>query len=282
MISANDAIRPEQIQVKVLRQNSPGEASYWEFHRIPYEPELNVISLLQRVAAQHQTYDGRDTTPVAWECSCLEEVCGSCTMVINGRVRQACSALVDRLLDEKPNEIELRPMSKFPVIRDLLVQRRRMFESLKKVKAWIPVDTYNDMGPGPKQARKSQEQTYPLSQCMSCGCCVEACPQYQKVELTQKPGESDQDFQERENEAFSTAFIGPAAISQAVLFNMNPTGRMNADERLNALKEPGGLQVCGNAQNCVSVCPKEIPLTTSIGRAGRAVTLQTIRQWFDS
>ena len=30
----------------------------------------------------------------------------------------------------------------------------------------------------------------------------------------------------------------------------------------------GGIQVCGNAQNCVAVCPKEIPLTTSIARPG--------------
>ncbi len=34
---------------------------------------------------------------------------------------------------------------------------------------------------------------------------------------------------------------------------------MNADERLDALTAAGGIQVCGNAQNCVAVCPKEIP-----------------------
>ena len=57
---------------------------------------------------------------------------------------------------------------------------------------------------------------------------------------------------------------------------------MNADERLEALKGPGGVQVCGNAQNCVAVCPKGIPLTTSIGRAGRAVTVYSIKKWFGS
>ena len=56
---------------------------------------------------------------------------------------------------------------------------------------------------------------------------------------------------------------------------------MIASERLEALKEEGGIQVCGNAQNCVAVCPKEIPLTTSIARAGRAVTVYTIKKWFD-
>jgi len=51
--------------------------------------------------------------------------------------------------------------------------------------------------------------------------------------------------------------------------------------RLDSLTAEGGLQICGNAQNCVAVCPKEIPLTTSIARAGRATTLHAIKQWFD-
>jgi succinate dehydrogenase / fumarate reductase iron-sulfur subunit len=66
-----------------------------------------------------------------------------------------------------------------------------------------------------------------------------------------------------------------------MLMNSNPTGRLNAGERLDALTAEGGIQVCGNAQNCVAVCPKEIPLTTSIARAGRATTLHAIRTWFD-
>jgi succinate dehydrogenase / fumarate reductase iron-sulfur subunit len=45
---------------------------------------------------------------------------------------------------------------------------------------------------------------------------------------------------------------------------MNPTGKMNAEERVRGLMGPGGIQDCGKAQNCVKVCPKEIPLTTSI------------------
>lgn len=281
MITQGDSIRPEKIQVKILRQDGPGQSSYWEFHHVPYEPGMNVISALQRIAAQAKTIDGNRVAPVAWDCNCLEEVCGSCTMVINGRVRQACSALVDRLLDDHPNEIELRPMTKFPVVRDLVVERKRMFQALSRVQAWVPVDSYYDMGPGPRQARSQQEQNYPLSQCMSCGCCLDACPQYLKVEVQRKPNESDAEFEKREQEANETAFIGPHAISQVMLFNSNPTGKMIADERLEELTKPGGLQVCGNAQNCVAVCPKEIPLTRSIGRAGRAVTLYTLKKWFD-
>jgi len=280
-LDPESAKRPEFIKVRIRRQDAPGQEPYWELHQIPYEPELNVISVLQRIAAQAKTLDGKAVPPVAWDCGCLEEVCGSCTMQINGRVRQSCSALVDRLLEDNDDEIVLEPMSKFPVVRDLVVDRQRLFRSLKRVKAWVPVDSYYDMGPGERQLRAQQEQNYPLSECMSCGCCVEACPQYTKIELKQKDGESDEAFEARKNEAFDEAFVGPNAISQAMLFNNHPTGKALASERMDALTGAGGIQACGNAQNCVAVCPKEIPLTTSIARAGRAATVHVIKKWFE-
>lgn len=267
--------------VRVLRQRGPGETSYWERHKVEYEQGMNVISVLQRIAAHSENAEGAAVAPVAWDCNCLEEVCGACTMVVNGRVRQACTALVDNLLDGDGSSIELRPMTKFPVVRDLVVDRGRMFQALEKVKAWVSVDGYYDLGPGPNQSRSDQEASYPLSQCMSCGCCLEACPQYTKIELKQRGNESSEEFAERKRQANARGFVGPHAISQAVLFNSHPIGKMQAGERLDALTAEGGIQQCGNAQNCVAVCPKEIPLTTSIAHAGRATTLYSLKKWFD-
>jgi succinate dehydrogenase / fumarate reductase iron-sulfur subunit len=269
------------VRVRILRQDAPGEESYWERFEIPYVANMNVISILQQVAAQAKSRDGRRVAPVAWDCNCLEEVCGSCTMLINGRTRMACSALVDRLLDESADEIELRPMSKFPVVRDLVVDRGRLFHSLERVKAWVPVDDSYDHGPGPRISPENQEDAYPLATCISCGCCLEACPQFTKIELVRREDESADDFEARRTTAFDAGFVGAHAISQAMLFNGHPTGKMIADERLEALTSQGGIQMCGNAQNCVAVCPKSIPLTRSIARAGRAATVWAIRKIFD-
>jgi succinate dehydrogenase / fumarate reductase iron-sulfur subunit len=271
---------PRRIRVRILRQDVAGGESYWERFEVPHEPNMNVISVLQRVAAQSRTQDGRRVPPVAWDCSCLEEVCGSCTMLINGRTRMACSALVDALLAEA-DEIELRPMSKFPVVRDLVVDRRRLFRSLERVQAWVPVDDSYDHGPGPRISPQEQEDAYPLSTCISCGCCLEACPQFTKIEIARRDGESEADFAARRQAAFDAGFVGPHAISQAMLFNGHPTGRMIAGERMESLTGQGGIQVCGNAQNCVAVCPKGIPLTRSIARAGRAATVWAIKKLFD-
>ena len=277
----DDRPAARKFDVVILRQHGPGQSSYWERHTINYEADMNCISVLQKVAAQSRTAEGNPVAPVAWECNCLEEVCGACTMVINGRVRQACTALVDRLLEDRPGEIEIRPMTKFPVVRDLMVDRSRMFETMKKIRSWVPVDSYDDMGSGPRQSQENQQLAYVLSKCMTCGCCLEACPQYLKIELQRHPGEADAEFEKREREEYDRAFMGAFAISLIDLFNTNPIGQMSASERLDALISEGGIQVCGNAQNCVKVCPKEIPLTMSIGRMGRAATVHTLKKIFD-
>lgn len=244
----------DSVRVRVRRQDGPGAAARWEEFDVPHTPGMNVITCLMHIQRHPVTADGRATTPVAWEAHCLEEVCGACTMRVNGRVRQSCSALVDQLAQP----IVLTPMTKFPVVRDLMVDRQRMFRDLMTIKGWIPVQGTYDLGPGPRLSSQDQEWAYTLSTCMTCGCCVEACP----------------------NVNGRSGFIGPAAISQVRLFNAHPTGRMNAGERLDALMQPGGISECGNAQNCVAVCPKEIPLTTSIGHMGRAVTRHALRKLF--
>lgn len=65
---------------------------------MPYTPSHNVIPYLQHIVVHPHTADGRRTTPVGWDYNCLEEVCGTCPMVINGQVRQSYSALIDDLL----------------------------------------------------------------------------------------------------------------------------------------------------------------------------------------
>lgn len=269
-----------KIVFRIARQDKPGGGRYWQSFAVDYVPGMNVISVLQAIAKEPVPLGGeKAVTPVVWDCNCLEEVCGACTMLINGRVRQACTALIDDLNCDSGGEIVLEPMTKFPVVRDLMVDRRRMFRGLTRAKAWIPVDGYHDAGAGPLQSPGDQEEAYPLSECMTCGCCMEACPQYSKIELDRETGESDEAFEARQMAEHDQAFIGPAVISQAVLFNSHPTGKMSREPRMEALMGVGGITDCGNAQNCVKVCPKDIPLTRSIARAGRATSIHAITRW---
>lgn len=243
----------KEIHLIIERQDRQDGQPYTEEFRIPYRPNMNVIACLMEIQRNPKDIAGKNVAPVAWESNCLEEVCGACMMVINGKPRQACSALIDQL--EQP--IRLKPARTFPVVRDLVIDRSRMFKALQKVKAWVPIDGTYDLGAGPRMAERDRQWAYELSKCFTCGACVEACP----------------NVNER------TKFIGPFAISQVRLFNTHPTGEMHKEDRLDALMSEGGIHECGNSQNCVQVCPKGIPLTTSIAAMNRAVNRHAFSSW---
>ena len=243
--------------VKVKRQASPDAPARTETFAIPYRPNMNITSVLGEIALNPTTADGQESTAIAYDANCLEEICGSCAMRINGKAMMACSALVDKLLGDN-NIITLEPLSKFPVVRDLAVDRSVLFENLKRVKAWVPIDGSYDLGPGPRQAPQIQEQRYPLSNCISCTICMEVCPQFNDV----------------------TNFVGAATIAQAKLFNMDPAGSVLKEDRLRALAGDGGVQGCSFAQNCVQACPKQLPLTEAISDMGRDVFVQQVKDFF--
>lgn len=243
--------------LKIWR-GTPGN-QYWEEFELNREPNGNVISSLMEIQKNPVNKKGEKTTPVAWEQGCLEEVCGSCSMLINGRPRQSCTALIEKTIKETGSTtITLAPFSKFPLIRDLYVDRSSMFEALKKIRGWISVDGSEDIGQfGPPISQEVQEALYVLSTCMTCGCCSESCPQVHS----------------------KSEYMGPAAMSQIRYFDANPTGKMEKSERMRAALSKEGIAGCGNAQNCVRVCPKNIPLTESLSLIGREATKQAIKDF---
>ncbi|OMP65977.1 succinate dehydrogenase iron-sulfur subunit [Domibacillus epiphyticus] len=242
------------LRFKIKRQNDLDAPSYWEEFHVPYRPNMNVISALMEIQRNPVNVNGEAVRAVVWDYNCLEEVCGACSMRINGKVRQACSALVDKL--EQP--ITLEPMSTFPVEKDLVVNRERMFEDLKKIKGWIPIDGTYALDAGPNISSSEQQEAYKYSTCMTCGCCLEACP----------------------NVNSKSPFIGPQAMGQTKYFNMHPTGALKKEERMEVVIGDEGIANCGNSQNCVQVCPKEIPLTTALAELNQSANKYALTSWF--
>lgn len=250
---------PTKIRLRIHRQLDKASPSHMETFEIPYRPDMNVISALMEVRKRPVTAEGKTVEPPAWEAACLEEVCGSCTMNINGNVRQACSALIDEVGETKGDVIEvtLEPMKKMPLVRDLVVDRKRMFDALIKVRAWVPIDGSFDRGMAPPQDDRVRKLRYDLSCCMTCGCCLEACPQFNE----------------------KSPFVGAQAIGQALLFNLHPVGQTLSQERLAFMSSEEGVTGCGNAQNCAKVCPKGVPLLTAIASINRDTTVFRVKRW---
>ena len=158
--------------VRIKRQQRADEAVHWEEYELRYRPHMNVIICLRDIAEHPFTRDGQESSPVTYDANCLEEICGACAMIVNGQPRQACTALVDEL--EKP--IRLEPLTKFPLVRDLQVDRSSMFENLKRTKCWIPIDGTYDLGPAPRSTKTPTSSAPPSSARCACSTCIPPAP----------------------------------------------------------------------------------------------------------
>ncbi len=249
---------PKKIRLKILRQEAPEkkESRRWDTFEVDCTANMTVHEALEKIRRSPVTTEGKTVSPPAWEAACLEDVCGACAMLVNGKVAQACSLRVEEA-SPKGKPIVLEPLKKFTLERDLVVDRTRVFDGLKRVKAWIALEGTAPRGPGPVVGPDDQAERYALSRCTACGLCLEACPEVRE----------------------SGRFVGAAAIGQARLFEIHPTGALHSRERTESLMEDGGVADCGKAQNCVEVCPAKVPLIDAIGEMSRATTKRLLFGW---
>jgi succinate dehydrogenase / fumarate reductase iron-sulfur subunit len=230
--------------LKIKRQTSPEDKPYWESFSLNYKDDDTILSLL----IQLENPSG-NSSPVHHECNCKEEMCGTCTLRINGVPRLSCSTRITDLPKSLPKKpIVLEPLEKFGVIKDLTVDRSRISSSLTRVKKWVETD--NLFGSKVNYQPKIQREIYSYAKCINCGSCYDACPRTNKLE---------------------NHYIGPAAIAHVITMNDHPLGKESSNERLKAISGKDGLPKCGKAMICDKVCPKKVPLVRSITRANREV-----------
>ena len=250
-----------KVRLRICRQDALDKPNTrrWEEFEVTRFPRMTVIDALRQIQVEPITTNQKRVAPVAWQCSCTEQLCGACAMNINGVAQLACSALLE-VVSKKNKPIVLEPLSKFPVVRDLVVDRTKMFEALARTYAWVNVDGTRDTGDVLWETAGQQRQRYELAQCVACGCCVEACP----------------------NVNDASSFVGASIINQVSYWGMYPRQDDMRAWRLSSMMERGGVAYCGKAQVCVEVCPRAIPLTESIGRVSRETCKQFLFGWLSS
>ncbi len=170
--------------------------------------------------------------------SCREGVCGSDAININGRNGLACITPIESL--RQP--IELRPLPRLPVIRDLIVDMTQFIAHYKAVKPWLV-----NHDPEPEierlQSPAERDRLDGLYECILCACCTTSCPSF---------------WWNPER------FLGPAALLQAWRFLADSRDQAQA-ERLADLEDPYRLFRCHSIMNCTDVCPKGLNPTRAIG-----------------
>ena len=223
------------MKVKILRQMSPDASPYWEV--FDYDgPEDNSVA----GGLDHLNYNddmvnaaGEKSTRISWECSCLQGVCGACAMVICGRPALACETF---LKDLKGAELTIRPLQKFPVIRDLTVDRSSIQENLRATNVFI--------GEYRPASAEDQAHQYAAAKCLKCGLCLEVCPNY----------------------GSGKSFFGAAFANDCYL--VAARSRDRAGQIRAAYAEHFG-NACSKSLSCVEVCPVKIPTLASIAKMNR-------------
>lgn len=179
----------------------------------------------------------RSGEQIAWECSCMVRRCGACAMRINGVPRLACSAFLHEFGEK---EICLEPLSKFPHIKDLVTDRKAVFDALERTKIWLEKKAAHD--------EKKHKLRYESSKCIACGCCLEVCPNFNS----------------------ESAYTGVITAVNAYRITAAADDRLELKDK----KRPYAkyyYEGCGLSLSCHDICPIGLPIEELAARSNAAM-----------
>ena len=223
--------------LRIKRQAAASAKPFWQEFRYDGEPSDSVAAALRELNARPSLADahGQPADPIAWDCGCCAGKCGACAMRVNGRPVLACKAF----LGDGSYAVTLEPLSKFPLVRDLVVDRSVIFENLKKIHLWL-----NERA---KFDERAHELRYQSARCLMCGCCLEVCPNF----------------------SAKGSFSGAAAAVAA--FRLLNQERDSAHRREEVRSYSRTFYAgCGTSLACEDICPAGIPVTELISRSNAA------------
>lgn len=240
--------RSINIKIKVWRQNGPKEKGRFETFNLNNVATDN--SFLEMLDILNEQLINENKEPVAFDHDCREGICGMCSLYINGRPHgpdddvTTCQLHMRKFKDGETVTIEPWRSAAFPVIKDLIVDRRA-FDKIIAAGGYVSVNTGGipdaNAIPIPKE---DADESMDSASCIGCGACVAAC----------KNG--------------SAMLFVSAKVSQLALL---PQGRVEGARRAKAMvakMDELGFGSCTNTGACEVECPKNISLS-NIARLNR-------------
>lgn len=236
------------ITLKVWRQNGPKEKGRFETYKL--DKVSTDSSFLEMLDMVNEQLINENKEPVAFDHDCREGICGMCSLYINGRPHgpdddvTTCQLHMRKFKDGQTITIEPWRSAAFPVIKDLIVDRRA-FDKIIAAGGYVSVNTGGvpdaNAIPIPKV---DADEAMDSASCIGCGACVAAC----------KNG--------------SAMLFVSAKVSQLALL---PQGRVEGARRAKAMvakMDELGFGNCTNTGACEVECPKNISLS-NIARLNR-------------
>ena len=208
------------------------------------------MSFLEMLDVLNEQLISKKAEPVAFEHDCREGICGTCSLVINGRphgpwkATTTCQLHMREYKDGDTIVVEPYRAKSFPVIKDLVVDRSS-FDRIIQAGGYISVGTGQAQdGNAIPVGKELASKAFDAATCIGCGACVAACPN-----------------------GSAMLFLG-AKVSHLALL---PQGRPEAARRVQSMvaqHDIDGFGMCSNIGACEAECPKEISLE-NIARLNR-------------
>ncbi len=203
-------------KIRILRFD-PEEDKKPDFtsYRVPENARATVLDALIGIYTEIDS-------GLAFRYSCRYHKCGLCSCMIDGRAAPSCKVHLK-------DGMEVGPLAGLPVLRDLVTDRRFVFDFLSRYEVYLP-EREDPRIP----AKLTATQTYHhLSGCRECLCCLSHCPRY---DFTAAP------------------FSGPYFYVKLAQLHFDPR---NAIDRV-AQAKTLGISQCANCRKCY--CPYGIKI----------------------
>jgi succinate dehydrogenase / fumarate reductase iron-sulfur subunit len=199
------------------------------------------MSFLEMLDVLNEDLQKKSEDPVVFDHDCREGICGSCSLVINGRPHgpqqtTTCQLHMRSFKDGDTIYIEPWRAKAFPVIKDLMVDRSA-FDRIQHSGGYVSVNTgsaqdANNLPIGKEIA----DEAFNSATCIGCGACVAAC-----------------------KNASAMLFVS-AKISQLAMLPQGQAERKKRAESMVAQMDAEGFGACTNTGACSAECPKEISM----------------------
>jgi succinate dehydrogenase / fumarate reductase, iron-sulfur subunit len=237
------------LTLKIWRQNDPNVLG--KMITYPINDVSEHMSFLEMMDVLNDQLIEKGEDPVAFDHDCREGICGSCSMVINGRPHGPDGAITTCQLHMRTfsdgDVINIEPFrgNAFPVIKDLMVDRGA-FDRIIQAGGFVSVNTSgNTIDANTIPIPKADADTaFDSATCIGCGACVAAC-----------------------KNSSAMLFVS-AKVSQLALLPQGKTERTERVLKMVEQMDKEGFGACSNTGACAAECPKEISLE-NIARLNR-------------
>jgi fumarate reductase iron-sulfur subunit len=224
------------LKINILRfdPNDPEDFPHMETFEIEEDDGMTLFVALNEIREHHDN-------SLKFDFVCRAGICGSCSMLVNGRPTLACRTLTSKL-DET---ITLAPLPLFELIGDLSVFTGKWMRGMnKRLESWIH-DQEEKLNIDQLEERMEPDladEIYELDRCIECGCCVAGCGTIQMKEK----------------------FVGAVGLNKIARYQLDPRDKREDRDYYELIGDEDGVFGCMTLLGCEDVCPKDLPLQTKI------------------